>query len=358
MTVIHVEMRLPLDGFDLAVSLDLDRPVTALFGPSGVGKTSLLETIAGLRTPSEGEIRIDDEVLFSSTSRRNLPPEKRRVGYVPQDALLFPHLTVHQNLRFGVRDSAPSIPIESVVEALEIGHLLDRDPGTLSGGERQRVALGRALVSGPRLLLLDEPLAALDAGLKDRILPYLRRVRETYRLPAIVVSHDVFEVLTLSDEVVVVDQGAVVGRGSPREVLTRPGAAGGFFRGRFENVLDVRVVAQEPEEGITRVVTSNGLSLAVPYRDSGSESQMWIGILADDILLARTRPEGLSARNILKGSVTAIDESEGIAMVQVSTPDPLYVKLTHRAVAQLQVSEGSAVHLIIKTHSCHRLGTQ
>ncbi len=356
--MIDVHVRLPLDVFELDVSFDANEPVTALFGPSGVGKTSLLEVIAGLRRPAEGDVRIDDEVLFSSEHHVCLPPEQRRVGYVPQDALLFPHLNVRHNLGYGVRGNDGSIPMDSVVEALEIEHLLDRDPSKLSGGERQRVALGRALVSGPRLLLLDEPLAALDAGLKERILPYLQRVRDRYRIPALVVSHDVSEVVTLCDEVIVIERGRVVGRGAPRAVLTRPGAEGEFFRSRFENVLDVRVTAHEPEEGITRVETMGGLALVIPYEAHrpDADERALVGLFAEDILVSRQPPVGLSARNVFAGVVEAVDESGGVAMVDVATPEPVYVKLTRRAVSQLGIRVGASVHLIVKTHSIHRLG--
>lgn len=357
--MIQASLRLPLDTFEIDVALELHQPVTALFGPSGVGKTSVLEAIAGLRDPAEGEIRIDDVVLFSSKDKIALPPEKRRVGYVPQDALLFPHLNVRRNLRYGLRAGETSIPLDSVIEALEIADLLEREPSTLSGGERQRVALGRALVSGPRLLLLDEPLAALDVGLKERILPYLERVRDRYRIPALVVSHDVFEVMTLCDEVVVLDRGRIVGRGAPRAVLTQPGAAGEFFRGRFENVLDVRVTSNEPDEGITCVETPSGLELVIPYRPHYPDpvgKQLLVGLFAEDVLLALKPPEGISARNVIAGTVEAVEEREGIAMIRVSTPEPIYVKLTHRAVRQLGLEAQTHVHLIVKTHSIHRLG--
>ncbi|MGH9325020.1 MAG: molybdenum ABC transporter ATP-binding protein [Vicinamibacteria bacterium] len=359
--MIHVRFRVPLPSFELAVSLDLEGPVTALFGPSGVGKTTFLETLLGLRRPAEGEIRIDDEIVYSREKRISLLPEKRRFGYVPQDALLFPHLDARSNILYGFRERGEGrLTLPSVAEALEIGHILGRRPGGLSGGERQRVALARALLSHPRLLLLDEPVASLDVGLKERVLPYLNRVRELHRIPALVVSHDVFDVLTIADEVVVLDRGAVVDRGAPRAVLKGPGARGAYFRGPFENLLESRVVAQEPEEGITRVVTEGGVSLSIPYRPDRPNGtpigeRVLLGLLAEDVLLSKDAPSGISARNVLAGVVGAIDEQEGVAMVRVDVGDPIYVRLTHRAVRALELRPGLSVHLIIKTHSIHRM---
>lgn len=358
--MIHVELHVPLDGFDLDVSLDLRQPVTALFGPSGAGKTTLLESIAGLRTPARGEIRIGDEVVFASEQNLCLAPEKRRFGYVPQDALLFPHLTVRQNIRYGLRAAGKRAgeALATVVAALEIEPLLERYPRGLSGGEKQRVALARALLAEPRLLLLDEPVASLDVGLKDRIFPYLRRLRELHRIPTLVVSHDVFDVVTLSQEVVVLERGNVVERGSPSTVFTGPRGRGEFFRGRFENVLDARVVEHEPEEGVTRVETEHGLSVLIPYRSQRPETKgerVLLGMYAEDVLLANRAPEGLSARNLIAGRVGRIEERDGVAMVHVEAGEPIYVRLTHRAVGALGLEVGSAVHLIVKTHSIHRL---
>jgi molybdate transport system ATP-binding protein len=353
---IHARFRVPLSSFDLDVEVELARPITALFGPSGAGKTTLLETLAGLKRPADGEIRIGDDVVFSSTKGVSLPPERRRFGYVPQDALLFPHMNVARNVRYGMRGEPGPLSLSSVVAALEIEHLLDRSAGALSGGERQRVALARALVSGPRLLLLDEPVASLDVGLKARILPYLLRVRDLFRIPALVVSHDLSDVMSLSDEVIVLERGRVVERGDPSAVLKRSVASAAFFRERFENLLEASVVEQDPEEGVTRVTTDRGLSLFIPFRPAPEGDRVMLGVLAEDILLAKGAPQGLSARNVIAGVVRAIDEREGVAMVRVDAREPIYVRLTRRAVVALDLRDGVAVELIIKTHSIHRLG--
>jgi molybdate transport system ATP-binding protein len=353
--VIHVRLRVPLSEFELSVSLDLEGPVTALFGPSGVGKTTFLEAMAGLRRPAEGEIRIGDEVVYSSDRGLSLPPEKRRFGLVPQDALLFPHLDVRANLLYGFRDGG-ALTLPSVAKALEIEHLLDRGPSRLSGGERQRVALARALLSQPRLLLLDEPVASLDVELKERILPYVKRVRELQRIPTLFVSHDVADVLTLADEVVVLDRGSVVDRGEPRTVLRRPGIRESFFKERFENLLEARVMAHDPEEGLTRVETERGLSLFIPYSSAPSVGEpVLLGLLAEDVLLSKEAPAGLSARNVFRGTVRAIEEQGGVAMMEVDACDSIYVRLSHGAVRSLGLRAGLPVHLIVKTHSIHRL---
>jgi len=206
-------VRVPLAEFTLEVDLLLDRPVTTFFGPSGAGKTTLLEVIAGLRRPAAGVVALDGEVLTDADGgRKFVRPEYRQIGYVPQDGALFPHRTVEDNLRYGFRAGGPAWA--EVVAALEIGSLLDRSVRELSGGERRRVALGRALLAAPRLLLLDEPLAGLDDALRDRLGAYLRRVRETFGVPMIQVTHAADEVLAA---------GRVTRRGSPAELFVPTG---------------------------------------------------------------------------------------------------------------------------------------
>ena len=209
---VHIRKALRADDrvFQLDIDFASDSDRIVLFGPSGSGKTTILDTIAGLRTPDRGSIAIGERVLFSSEARINLPPHQRHVGYVPQDVALFPHMDVRRNLLYG-RHPGASPDLDRVVGMLEIGKLVDRRVTDLSGGERQRVALGRALMSGPSLLLLDEPLAAVDVPLRKRILPYLRRVRDDLKLPIVYVSHDRQEVEALADVVVRLEDGKVDG---------------------------------------------------------------------------------------------------------------------------------------------------
>ncbi len=216
--MIAIDIQLTQGTFHLELAVRFNGRATAIFGPSGAGKTTVLDTIAGLRTPHRGTIAIGDRVVFSSAERVNVPPHQRHVGYVPQDVALFPHMNVRRNLLYG-RHPGISPPLERVVSMLEIESLVDRTVGALSGGERQRVALGRALMSGPSLLLLDEPLAAVDVPLRRRILPYLERVRDELYLPIVYVSHDREEVQRLADYVVIIESGRVTAAGSPPEVL-------------------------------------------------------------------------------------------------------------------------------------------
>jgi molybdate transport system ATP-binding protein len=244
--VLSIHVARELAHFSLDVQVDCPHIVTAVFGPSGSGKTTLLNLVAGLLRPDRGAISIDGELLFSAAQGIDLPPERRRVGYVFQDDLLCPHLTVRQNLRYGY-DLLPSgarrFKVDRIVDLLELQPLLDRRPGLLSGGERQRVALGRAILASPRLLLMDEPLASLDQGLKDRIIPYLRHIRSDLSVPILYVSHSVAEILQLTGQVIVLRQGRVLACGDFFDLAQRPDILPLMEAHGFENALPVDIIA-------------------------------------------------------------------------------------------------------------------
>jgi molybdate transport system ATP-binding protein len=227
MNLVFKNVLLRLGDMALELDLVLDKKVTALFGPSGSGKTSLLELVAGLRRPEKGEITLDGLSLANAAQRYFLPARKRSIGYVPQDLALFPHLTVGQNIIYGAKKhpaSRQQVSRKKLCRVLEIEHLVDRTTSSLSGGEKQRVAFARALLASPRLLLLDEPLASLDQSLKDRIMPYLERIRDEFAIPVLYVTHSPAEVVAISDDVVVLRAGRCVARGKPQEVFIQSDA--------------------------------------------------------------------------------------------------------------------------------------
>jgi len=358
---LQARVTLSLDRFTLDVELEAHARVTGLFGASGCGKTAFLETIAGLRPHSRGRISFDGEVWQDSSNRTFLPPEKRGVGYVPQSGLLFPHLSVGQNLESGLRRAKRggadgAHPLDTVVELLELSDLLDRDPATLSGGERQRVALGRALCSAPRLMLLDEPLAALDHPLRHRILPFLRRIREEFAVPMILVSHDPLEVQALCDDLVVLDRGTVIGRGTPREILTDPAVFPLAKERGFENIVPSTLIESEESRSRVRLGESgSAISLDLPPTLQQVGTACLVGIPARDILVAVDRPTGLSARNVLPAVVEEISSVTGTRLLKARLSaelPPLAVEIGNAAVAELELAAGSRVYLVIKAMSC------
>ena len=357
--MLRLQLRRQLAEFALDIEIECRYPVTAVFGPSGSGKTSLLNAVAGLLRPDAGEIAIDGVLLFSSVNNIDLAPEKRGVGYVFQDDLLFPHLSVEENLRYG-HDLLPAVarrfePVH-IVDLLEIGALLSRRPGNLSGGERQRVALGRALLSSPRLLLMDEPLAALDQGLKSRIIPYLRHVRDELEIPILYVSHSVAEILELTGQVVVLDRGQIVSHGDFFKVATHPGVLPLVEEHGFENVLAVEIVATDQRRGICEVECL-GQALKIPHCNRPAGDKLFVGIRADDIILARNRPEGLSVRNALRGTISEIADFGGKQLIYVDVGRRLAVKTTLEAVEELGLVVGDTVYCLVKTHSI-RIGPE
>ena len=346
--------RIPLAHFELDLDVTFDARVTSIFGPSGSGKTTLLDAIAGLRKISAGEIQVNDETLFSSARRINRRPRHRGIGYVPQEGALFPHLSVRENILFGAgrqtAEDSKAISMNHVVEVLEISNLLRRPVTVLSGGEAQRVALARAILSRPRLLLLDEPLAALDIGLKERILPYLGRVRDEFSVPMIYVTHNLTEVLALADWVLMIRQGRLVAQGVPQKVL-RSARDMELGEDQFENIFTATLVESDRRAGRTKVRLPSGLELWVPFVTPPVDSALKIRVSPDDILLGTQRPEGISAGNVLPGTVKKIETVAAEVLLTISAGDEFYVRLTFSAVDRLRLVERTPVFLIIKTRS-------
>jgi molybdate transport system ATP-binding protein len=350
--------RIPLASFELNIDVTFDSRVTAIFGPSGSGKTTLLDAIAGLRDIADGDIEIDGRVLFSSARGINLPARQRDIGYVPQEGALFPHLSVRRNILFGAEretDTATPIRTDHVLDLLEITHLVDRAVTKLSGGEAQRVALARAILSRPRLLLLDEPLAALDIGLREKILPYLGRVRDEFDIPIVYVTHNLTEVLTLADWVLMIGQGRLITQGVPREALRSSHAILQIPEEQFENVFTVTFIESDTATGRSKVRLQSGEQLFIPCLPQSPKRPLQIRISADDIIVATQKPEGISAGNVVPGAIRTIDFLEGQAMLTVFAGEEFYVRITAAAVNRLGLIEGSPVFLIMKTRSFHLL---
>lgn len=330
--------------FRLEVDLTLPGGLTCLFGRSGSGKTSIVNAVAGLLRPDQARIVLDGVALH------DLPPYRREVGYVFQDARLFPHLTVAQNLTYGprVRRQQPR-GLDRIVALLGIGGLLDRRPGTLSGGERQRVAIGRALLSRPRIMLMDEPMAALDEARKAEILPYVEALRDEIGLPILYVSHSVPEVARLATTIVLVEAGRIAAAGPAAAILSDPGTATLLGLRDAGAVLTARIAAQEGD-GLTRLQTVAG-PLWLPQVAGAVGRALRVRIAAQDVILSRTRPEGLSALNILPATIAALHDGQGPGvLVRLDLGGEfLLARITRRSAQALDLQPGLAVHAVLKS---------
>ena len=349
-----IEVAYERDRFALDVKIEWSDRVLVLFGPSGSGKSTILECVLGLHPRAKTCVRLAGEWLEDGGQRQ--PVEGRLLGWVPQSPTLFPHLDVAGNLGFGVARAGAAGPsaLAQAIEVLEIGHLLERRVGDLSGGEQSRVALGRALASGARALLLDEPLAALDWPLRARILPYLVRIRDELGLPLLYITHDPDEAMLLGGCVAVLDRGRVVATGPAREVLWSRAALPISEALGIENVLDVRSASPREGERGGVVTTRGGLELFVPF-DPSEATVSSVGLRAEDVLLALEEPGAISARNVLRGTVVRCEALAGETLVHLDVGEPLVARLTPGAVARLALERGKPVYAIVKAHALRRL---
>ncbi len=352
--MLQVDVRRRRADFELDAAFQAATPgVVALFGRAGCGKTTLVNIIAGLLRPDAGSVRLHDVTWVDVAARRELPAERRRVGYVFQDARLFPHLTVHGNLVYGQRRApvAAGIDLPHTVDLLGLGALLERRPHELSGGERQRVALGRALLSQPQLLLMDEPLASLDAPRREELLPYFEALRDRLRVPIVYVSHQFDEVLRLADHVVVMDAGRVAVQGDIGTVSRSPALRAIVGLDAVGAVLDAEVIDTDTAGGLTALRVGNG-TLRVAGAGLLRGARLRVQLMARDIILATQEPHGLSVRNSLPGVVRTISPGEGSDVIDVDIGGAsVLANITRAATQALALAPGTPVWALVKAVS-------
>jgi molybdate transport system ATP-binding protein len=351
--MLSLDIELRRNAFDLVAQLELNGSVTGLFGPSGSGKSSLLGIIAGLVRPQRGRVVLDGETLYDSATSIFLPPHRRRIGLMFQDSQLFPHYSVKGNLLYGLKQTSPDqrrFRFDDIVDLLGLGPLLNAHPRNISGGEKQRVALGRSLLASPRLLLLDEPLASLDQGLKAQILPFLQRIRDELQLPMIYVSHALSEILHLTDQLVLIKHGRIRAAGALQDILQNPQTDHPAPLG-LDNTLPVTIESHDVEGGCT-LVRFRDLRLALPLRERLAIGRIaYVSIQRGEVALSRQAVPGLSIQNQVPGRIVKIAPRGESVSAHIDVGAPLLADITPRACRELDLKEGETVYCLIKTRS-------
>lgn len=355
--MIEFDIRLTRGQFTLDAALQSEARVIGLFGPSGAGKSTLLNVLTGSVKPEQGKVVIGGRCLLDTEHGIDVPMHQRRIGMVYQDGRLFPHLNVRNNLVYGMRllpESARRYSLQKVVELLEIEKLLGQRPDQLSGGERQRVALGRALLASPDCLLLDEPMASLDVRLKSQILPFLRRIKEETQVPMIYVSHAMPEILDLTQQLAVMQDGQILAYGDYHEVLTSQAVLPLAQSLGIENVLLVTIAENHPDLGYS-VADFADYRMTLPLSSQPSGSRAAIVVPAAHIALAKSAVSGISIQNQLRGTVTSIRVVGHRALVSVDISTPLLVEVSEKSVQELGIEAGQQIYCLIKTQSIRYL---
>jgi molybdate transport system ATP-binding protein len=350
-------------SFVLDVAIEIPAGITIVFGPSGAGKSTLLDCIAGLLKPDSGQIEISREVVLDVERRINVPPAKRKIAYVFQSLALFPHMTVEQNVAYGLADMpAPqrALRVKSVLEGFRVDRLAERKADEISGGEKQRVALARSLATSPRVLLLDEPLTALDEGLKKSIMEDLRRWNAAQNIPILYVTHGRAEVDALGEHVIVLDRGKIASTGTPHGVLDAPRRSSLAQATGFENLFSGVVTDHREADGVMRVrLVKGACEIETPLGHAAVGIAVRLAIRAGDILLGTERPYGLSARNVIAGKIISLEQRGTMFVAQVAADADhavvFTVHLTLGAKRALELDVNQHAWLVIKTHSCHVL---
>jgi molybdate transport system ATP-binding protein len=357
--VLSLDLQLQQGSFYLEAKFSLDQPVTGLFGASGSGKSTLLNLIAGLAHPDKGWVQLEGKYLFDSRKNINLAANKRKIGVVFQDSQLFPHLTVTQNLLYGYKRTIKkqrSFTMAEIVDLLEIGHLLTKRSVQLSGGEKQRVGLGRALLASPQFLLLDEPLASLDQGLKWQILPFLKRVKDELALPMVYISHSMEEILHLTDRLVVINNGRILGVGHFYDVIKMEVVRGVANSMGLDNIIVVKIIAHDAESGYT-IAETQGNKVILPLTNKFAIGEScYISIRSNEIAIAKHRITHISIQNQLRGKIISCMKNATCVALHVDIGAKLIVDITPKAFTELDLRQGEYVHCLIKAQSFVFLG--
>jgi molybdate transport system ATP-binding protein len=354
MPLLLKKISVPLASFTLEADVEIHGRVTAIFGPSGAGKTTLLDLVAGLRPADSAFIQMDDRILTDTSRRIFVPSRNRGIGYVPQDLALFPHLSVRQNLLYGQKSGAganSSLTLNRVVDVLEIRPLVQRRVTDLSGGEKQRVAIARALLSSPRLLLLDEPLASLDAPLRARIIPYLARIRDEFRVPMLYVTHDRFETLALADEMVVLVHGKVAQTGPVQELFNRPASPDVAGVLAVETVLNGHI--ERIENGLATVAVGTVKLAAVDPNLPADTQAVYACVRAENVVILKGAAVSNSARNHLSGIVRSLANDGPLMRVELDCGFRLTALLTRQSCEEMKLSPDDRVTAQVKAQHVH-----
>jgi molybdate transport system ATP-binding protein len=349
---LDIDIRLQRGSFLVDMAVHITESVSGVFGHSGSGKTTLLHCIAGLVKPERGMMKLNGEILFDAGRKHFTPPHRRHIGLVFQDAQLFPHLSVQNNLLYGYRRLKPAqrrFELAPVVELLEIGPLLQRRPGQLSGGEKQRVALGRALLYSPQLLLFDEPLAALDERLKKQILPFLRRVRDV-GIPMLYISHSMDEILYLTQTVTLVDHGRIVGHGPYLDALALADSTALADGLDLRNVWEVTILENNRRYGYS-VAALGGERVTLPPAPVGEGKKANISVRAAQIALSRQRIEGITIQNQWPGTILRVIPRRHGALVEIDAGIVAIAEVNGKTVEDLNLREGDSIYCLIKAQS-------
>nr|WP_321406639.1 molybdenum ABC transporter ATP-binding protein [uncultured Carboxylicivirga sp.] len=353
--MIEVDFTLKRDNFDVSIKENFHVGITGIFGPSGSGKTSLLQAIAGLAKPENGRICIQGTEVYNSENGVNISVQKRNIGYVFQEGRLFPHMTIEKNLLYGMkRYGSKHLGFDQVVDLLNLRHLLKSKPSMVSGGERQRTALGRALLSNPKILLLDEPFSAVDVRLRGQILPFLLKIHRKVKIPILVVSHDLPDLLKLTDRLCLVKDGRCIGHADYHDLLHSDSALEMFGKNSIMNSITMEVKDIDPEKGLT-ILSSNGEENSIRVKCEKSQhiyklgEELKIFISSDDIALSREKLKDVTIQNQLQGKIIDIIDRGATALCMVNVGFQLVVEITAESSKRMSIEKGSVVWCLFKS---------